>query len=67
MELKPNDWVTESTKVFSLDRCISCLNVMNLGEQTMCAVMLRKSGGKTASKCEYPGDGEHPADGSGKK
>lgn len=31
----------ESYQVYSLDRCIKCLNVLNLGQQSFCAVTLK--------------------------
>ena len=42
--IKPpkKELVVESTKVFSLDRCFKCLNVLKLGDNCFCSVVLRK-------------------------
>jgi hypothetical protein len=46
----------ESFAVYSLDRCIKCLGVLNLGERSFCSVVLRKGGpGPDDSRAENPG------------
>lgn len=32
----------EGTKIYSLDRCFKCLNVLKLGDNCFCTVVLRK-------------------------
>ena len=45
-------WDAERVKIFSLDRCIKCLNVLNLGSQTMCSVVVRKREPREAGQLE---------------
>jgi len=39
---KTDDWDFEGGKIYSLDRCMKCLGVLNLGQKTMCTVVLRR-------------------------
>lgn len=36
-----HQWEVERAKIFSLDKCVKCMNILNLGERTMCTVVLR--------------------------
>lgn len=42
----PDDLFVEATSIYALDRCIKCLNAMNLGENCFCTVVLRKEARK---------------------
>ena len=36
------DMVVDSSRIYSLDRCFKCLNVLNLGQKSYCTVVLKK-------------------------
>lgn len=42
----PNDLFVETTSIYALDRCIKCLNAMNLGQNCYCTVVLKKGARK---------------------
>lgn len=45
--------VVDHYRIYSLDRCLRCLNALNLGQKTLCTVTLTR-----ARPAESPGGAE---------